>query len=125
LRIREYSMSLAWLVILCVILLGIYFPSLNHATNCAPKYSFHYFLFYFLLSFNLCSSFKRQQKYTALKRNALLYALILTFVILLLVELTALNIYPERMFQGFWNLLGITGAYIGMLSFRLLYYSCY
>lgn len=124
-RIREYSMSLAWLVILCVILLGIYFPSLNYSTNYAPKYSFHYFLFYFLLSFNLCSSFKRQQKFTLLKRRALPCAIILAFVILLLVELTAMYIYPDRIFQWFWNFLGIIGIYVGMLSFRLLYYSCY
>ncbi len=122
---RVYGLSIAWVILLGILLLGIYFPALDDITNYTPKYSFQYFFFYGLLSFNLCSSYTRQTNYRLLKRRALPYSLITSIAILIIIELIALTIYPDRHLQWFWNICGIIGVFSGRLLFRLLYNACY
>ncbi len=124
-RFRIFGVTIAWFIVMSVVLLDIFFPSLTSSIDFSAKYSFQYAFFYFLMSFNLCSSFKRQQKNELLKRRAVPYSVIVTFFILLMLELIAMYIYPERNFQWFWILMGIIGIYLGMLTFRLLYKECY
>ena len=123
--IRSFVVSTAWLILLTILLLGIYFPSLDDGIDFSPKYNFQYWLFYFILTINLCSSFTKQTVNQRLKRRAQPIALFFTLFVLLLIELIAMYIYPERNIQWLWNFWGLIGAYTGLLSFRLLYGACY
>gem|GEM_PF-6393252 len=122
--LRFFGVTLAWLILLSVILLGINFPSLKHGTSFLPKFAFQYFFSFTALSFFVCSSLKKQMKSNLFRRRAFELSVIICTVIIVLIEITAMSIYPDRSFQWFWSFSGLMGVGLGIGSFRLLYDAC-
>jgi hypothetical protein len=107
-----------------MILLGINFPSLKNGASFLPKFAFQYFFSFSALYFFVCSSLKKQMKSNLFRRRAFELSVIICAAIIVLIEITAMYIYPNRSFQWFWSFSGLIGVVIGIGSFRLLYDAC-
>jgi len=121
---RIFGVSLVWTIVLFVILLGIYSPSMNLGSSFSIRFSMQYFLGFGLLSFSICSSLKKQMKKDYYRRNAFQISAIICAIMLILVEALAMGIYPGRSIQFFWMFFGLLGIATGLGAFRLLYDAC-
>jgi hypothetical protein len=122
--LRHFGVSVAWTILLFIILLGIYSPSLSIGSNFSFRFSLQYFMGFGLLSFSICSSLKKQMSNNSFRRNAFQLSAIVGTALLILVEVIAMNIYPDRSMQWFWTFCGFSGIGTGLIVFRLLYDAC-
>jgi len=123
--LRFYIVSFFWIVLLCLLFLGVDFPNLDKGSSFNYKYCIQYFVGYGWLTFLLITSFKKQLRFNLLRFRAFMYAMAISTLILLAIEIACMFLHPAREFQIFWNLFGLIGIYGGKELFRLVYRSCY
>lgn len=93
--------------------------------DCIPSRSFVHLFLYLGLVHTWLGAFKKQLKYNKLRVNAFRITFGVVFGFALVTELILFFVH-ESVIVSLWSLLfDLTGAGLGILSFRILYRACY
>lgn len=124
-NLRIVFLGVAWLFIMMLLFFTPNHTPQTYYFNTIPSRS----IIHGLLSWGFVhiwiAALKKQLKYEFLKRNAFILVLSASILISIISELAIYGLQISSYFN-FWNLFfDIFGAFIGIISFRLLYAQCY